>query len=150
MFIYEDDVCPVDTYYATLLDAVVHDHMHDYDMLFFGHMDPLKGNIKKLVVPQWSYCMHAYVLTLRAATRILKDISKHSWNEPIDMELNHKQKRHKLKSGLVNQNYIAKHYGPILFDGNPIANKRSYGCVAQDNSMMTSIKQSHLQSWSSW
>jgi hypothetical protein len=117
-----------------------------------GHMEKEGVDDEaSILVPRWSYCMHAYALTIDAARRILDDASRHGWNEPIDITLNHHSHRTRLQSGLVNRQAVARAYGsPVTFNGAPAPNKRSYGVVCQRNELLTSIKTRELQPWRRW
>ena len=152
MFIYEDDVLPMDTQYSVIVEKVLQAvRRRRLDIVFFGHMDPLRKDTG-LVVPRWSFCMHAYAVTLHGAKKILNDVRQYGWNEPIDMTLFQEQKRHKCRSGLVNHHHVeGTLQTPVRFRGKRTPNKRSYGCVAQDNDMGTTIKNADkILTWKAW
>lgn len=142
--VYEDDALPCDDYadyLPTLLDLA-----RPFDLVLIGHMHPDPGRRSDaLVVPGNSYAYHAYTITLAGARTVLDDARRHGWWEPIDMTAGKfADRRMRLRRGLANHRAASR---PRTFEGRRRANGRSYGFVAQDGALGTSIKEKRIVTW---
>lgn len=145
--VYEDDAVPADGY-APLFRRVVRAR-GAFDLIYLGHMTahpPGRG----LVVPGRTHGMHAYLTTRAGATKVLASARGAGVKEPLDIQI-HDGKVYEgggdpLTTAVVNH-HAAAVAAPVRFEGKPRDNRRSYGIVAQDHRMHTSIKARELRGW---
>ena len=141
--VYEDDAQPCDDY-AAYFPAILR-LAAPYDLVLIGHMARNPGPRGELVVPGGSFAYHAYVISLAGARKTIRDVERHGYWEPIDMTAG---KFADTRIGLTRA--LANHRaarGPIRFGGRPRSNGRSFGFVAQDGRLGTSIKSAKIERW---
>jgi GR25 family glycosyltransferase involved in LPS biosynthesis len=132
---------------------------HDFDILYLGNMmnpgNPALADPNALVVSVPTYCMHAYMLTLNGAKRLLRLIEEaYLMSKPLimlDIQLVHWQVEGKIKWYCWNGTWTQKSY-PTYDQGLPwqafsdiIMQQKDTGLFWQNMRLGTTLNYSTLQ-----
>ena len=158
-FIFEDDVLP----HTALKTGLGQEYWsltlgREFDIVYMGNMlNPKDMRIydpSEKILESGTYCLHAYLITLEGAKRILSDFIKttkeRGFIHMIDVELYYMQIENRMKYCCWNGKNIPKCYPtysenlPWQFFPNIILPKKDTGLFYQNYRMGTSVGQEEL------
>lgn len=161
-FIFEDDVIPhtgLKTGLGQEYWSLTLAQMADFDILYLGNMmnpaDPRIYDPSEKILKSGTYCLHAYLITLEGAKRILNEFIKttkeRGFIHMVDVELYYMQCDGRVKYSCWNGKNVTKCYPtysedlPWQFFPNVILPMKDTGLFYQNFRHGTSVGQEELQ-----